>query len=206
MDVCYTLVSDQPARIAGNGIAGTLWLEDVYIYMGVSQNNGTSKSSILIGFSILNHPVLGYPNFWKHPYISYCQIGDTLPKANMAHQKHPIVERRFPLSKHHPLGSSRPETLVFGSVSQSGTSFSGRSSQNSVQGYPKSRDFDFIISWFPTPLFLNCIFGLFFQFPPPKNKQFESPKIGNSFVDLFPLFPEGIFSGSMWVFWGVQYP
>ena len=28
---------------------------------------GTPKSSILIGFSIINHPFLGTPNFWKHP-------------------------------------------------------------------------------------------------------------------------------------------
>ena len=27
--------------------------------MGVSKNNGTPKSSILIGFSIINHPFLG---------------------------------------------------------------------------------------------------------------------------------------------------
>ena len=27
------------------------------------------KSSISIGFSIINHPILGYPYFWKHPYI-----------------------------------------------------------------------------------------------------------------------------------------
>ena len=35
--------------------------------MGVSKNNGTPKSSILIGFSIINHPFLGTPIFWKHP-------------------------------------------------------------------------------------------------------------------------------------------
>ena len=29
---------------------------------------GTPKSSILIGFSIINHPFLGYPYFRKHPY------------------------------------------------------------------------------------------------------------------------------------------
>ena len=29
--------------------------------MGVSKNNGTSKSSILIGFSIINHPFWGTP-------------------------------------------------------------------------------------------------------------------------------------------------
>ncbi len=38
--------------------------------MGVSKNNGTPKSSILIGFSIINHPFWGFsPYFWIHPYI-----------------------------------------------------------------------------------------------------------------------------------------
>ena len=38
-------------------------------HMGVSKNNGTPKSSILIGFSIINHPFWGFsPYFWKHPY------------------------------------------------------------------------------------------------------------------------------------------
>ena len=31
--------------------------------MGVSENSGTPKSSILIGFSIFNHPFWGTPNF-----------------------------------------------------------------------------------------------------------------------------------------------
>ena len=38
--------------------------------MGVSENNGTPKSSILIGFSIINHPfwgttILETPKFYK---------------------------------------------------------------------------------------------------------------------------------------------
>ena len=38
--------------------------------MGVSENSGTPKSSILIGFSIISHPFLGTPIFgnphmWK---------------------------------------------------------------------------------------------------------------------------------------------
>jgi len=38
-------------------------------HMGVSKNNGTPKSSILIGFSIINHPFWGKTHyFWKHPY------------------------------------------------------------------------------------------------------------------------------------------
>ena len=42
--------------------------------MGVSENSGTPKSSILIWFSIINHPfwsILGYPYFWKHPLYAY---------------------------------------------------------------------------------------------------------------------------------------
>ena len=39
-------------------------------YMGVSKNNGTPKSSILIGFSLINHPFWGFsPYFWKHPIV-----------------------------------------------------------------------------------------------------------------------------------------
>jgi len=36
--------------------------------MGVSNNRGTPKSSIFIGFSVTNHPFWGTPIFWKHPY------------------------------------------------------------------------------------------------------------------------------------------
>ena len=35
--------------------------------MGVSENSGTPKSSILIGLSIINYPFWGY-HCWKHPY------------------------------------------------------------------------------------------------------------------------------------------
>ena len=37
-------------------------------YMDVSENSGTPKSSILIGFSSINQSILGYPYFWKHSY------------------------------------------------------------------------------------------------------------------------------------------
>ena len=37
-------------------------------YMGVSKNQDTPKSSILIGFSIIHHPFWGFsPYFWKPP-------------------------------------------------------------------------------------------------------------------------------------------
>ena len=41
----------------------------VYIYMGVSVNGGTPKSSILIGISIRNHPFWRVLYCWKHIYI-----------------------------------------------------------------------------------------------------------------------------------------
>ena len=39
----------------------------VVIYLGVSENRGTPKSSISIGSSIINHSILGYPYFLETP-------------------------------------------------------------------------------------------------------------------------------------------
>ena len=39
-----------------------LWVF-IHLHMGVSENRGTPKSSILIGFSIINHPFWGIPIF-----------------------------------------------------------------------------------------------------------------------------------------------
>ena len=40
--------------------------------MDVSENSGTPKLSILIGFSIINHPFWGnYPYFWEAPIYKY---------------------------------------------------------------------------------------------------------------------------------------
>ena len=36
---------------------------NVDTYMDVSKNSGTTKSSILIGFSLINHPFWGTPTF-----------------------------------------------------------------------------------------------------------------------------------------------
>ena len=36
-----------------------------FFHLGVSKNRGTPKSSILIGFSIINHPFWGTPTFGK---------------------------------------------------------------------------------------------------------------------------------------------
>ena len=42
---------------------------DSYVYMDVSENSGTPKSSILIGFSIINHPFWGTPILETPIYI-----------------------------------------------------------------------------------------------------------------------------------------
>ncbi len=45
-------------------LVGQVQLDDFYFpYLGVSKNRGTPKSSILIGFSIINHPFWGTPIF-----------------------------------------------------------------------------------------------------------------------------------------------
>ena len=47
---------------------GSMEIGIVTYYMGVSKNSGTPKSSILIGFSIINHPFLGIPIFGNTIY------------------------------------------------------------------------------------------------------------------------------------------
>ena len=37
----------------------TQYKREIHLYMGVSKNRGTPKSSILIGFSLINHPLWG---------------------------------------------------------------------------------------------------------------------------------------------------
>ena len=52
----------------------------LYIYMGVSKNRGTPKSSILIGFSIINHPFWGTIIFGNtHIYIYMFFFGASCP-------------------------------------------------------------------------------------------------------------------------------
>ncbi len=65
--------------------------------MGVSKNNGTPKSSILIGFFIINHPFWGTPIFgniqidlYKTKTSSLCMIStEQLLFANYHFQLHP---------------------------------------------------------------------------------------------------------------------
>ena len=47
------------------------------LYMGVSVNSGTPKSSICSwGFPLFSPSILGYPYFWKHPYTQHLPNGD----------------------------------------------------------------------------------------------------------------------------------
>ena len=47
---------------------------NIYIYMGVSENGGTLKSSILIRISIINHPFWGTPIFGNTHIYTYIYI------------------------------------------------------------------------------------------------------------------------------------
>ena len=59
----------------------------VHIYMGVSENSGTPKSSILMWFSIINHPFWGTSIFGNiHIYVYNCLY--IYPKLCMVHKKH----------------------------------------------------------------------------------------------------------------------
>ena len=60
-------------------------------YMGVSLNGGTPKSSILIGFSILNHP------FWGTPIFGNTHIQHTL-KHQGEHGHSPEGQATIPIS------------------------------------------------------------------------------------------------------------
>ena len=54
--------------------------------MDVSENSGTPKSSILIGFSTINHPFWGTPNFWKHPNLP---VNSLFKGRHVALSRHP---------------------------------------------------------------------------------------------------------------------
>ena len=86
-------------------------------YMGVSKNNGTPKSSILIGFSIINHPFWGTPIFgnthitWVfygffHPQDS---LGRTPRNTILSTRLFERVKNPFYLSLEFTPASSPPE-------------------------------------------------------------------------------------------------
>ena len=49
------------------------------VEVGVSKNRGTPKSSILIGFSIINHP------FWGTTLFGNPQVEEIVPKVGEGH-------------------------------------------------------------------------------------------------------------------------
>ena len=57
-------------KITCSHFPGCFWLKKFY-HMDVSENSGTPKSSILIGFSIINHPFWGSPIFGNIHITSY---------------------------------------------------------------------------------------------------------------------------------------
>ena len=85
-------------RIHGTGI---------YIYMGVSKNNGTPKSSIVIGFSIINHLFWGTPIFENIHIFTYIYNKHQPMKGNMQSSHGvsiAIVHRRSQGPSCHTLG------------------------------------------------------------------------------------------------------
>ena len=57
--------------------------------MGVSKNNGTSKSSILNGVFHYKPSILGYPYFWKHPNgFIFREFQNGVPKRGVGHFFH----------------------------------------------------------------------------------------------------------------------
>ena len=101
------------------------------LYVDISENSGTPKSSTLIGFSIINHPFWGTPIFgnthvaiWSPDWIcdglwlfhqntcndelgvaqqEYCSI--KLANENFPYHIYQIRTRRNNLIFHHPVGS-----------------------------------------------------------------------------------------------------
>ena len=58
-------------------------------HMEVSWNGGTPKSSILMGFSLINHPIWGYPQFRNPLYIFLCGT----PERNLLRSTPPRAQR-----------------------------------------------------------------------------------------------------------------
>ena len=63
----------------------------IYIYMEVSWNGGTSKSSILIGFFIMNHPRLQVPHRGAGPLLLHQRHGH-VPLHRSGHGQSHAVE------------------------------------------------------------------------------------------------------------------
>ena len=63
--------SFQPGDIALSALSGMFMHFSIW---EVSINGGTTKSSIVVGFSMINHPAIGIAYFRKPPYLGYKNI------------------------------------------------------------------------------------------------------------------------------------
>ena len=85
------------------------WDSSPLTYMGVSKDRGTPKSSILIGFSIINHPFWGYHYIWKHPYYKHRLVGIFLEFFQPPNKQ--IQCKEVSCFKLRPLGRKNPESM-----------------------------------------------------------------------------------------------
>ena len=63
---CTTKTNKQKPMVSNTKNTKVFRKTNIWVFPKIM---GTPKSSILIGFSIINHPILGYRYFWKHPYV-----------------------------------------------------------------------------------------------------------------------------------------
>ena len=75
-------------------------------YMDVSENNGTPKSSIFIGFSIINHHYV-----WKHPYKSHPLTAGPPPKKRVPAASVEVLEIQAATGR-RPCSWARPGIFV----------------------------------------------------------------------------------------------
>ena len=66
----------------------------IYLYMDVSENSGTPKSSILIGFSIINNPFWGTP-IWETPIYTYKLCGPASVRTVSRNDGHLNADVKF---------------------------------------------------------------------------------------------------------------
>ena len=66
--------------------------------MGVSKNDGTSKSSILIGFPIINHPFWGTPIF-GNIHMCFAETGHLMPSRSKKGSALPARNGHVPTGK-----------------------------------------------------------------------------------------------------------
>ena len=96
----------------------------ILFYMGVSQNSGTPKSSILIGFSIINHPFWG-TSIFGNIHIFFCNLSpEEVPTDFHFWQKRIwSISKKYPLKQsswwlNHPFEKTLAKLIKFGSFPQ----------------------------------------------------------------------------------------